>query len=676
MYPGLPEALQEKLSALPVRPGVYIFKDAEGAVLYVGKAKSLRARVRSYFQPGNSDDRAFLPRLVAQVEQLDTVVTTTEKEAAILENSLIKEKRPKYNVKLRDDKEFLTLRLDPNRPWPRLDLVRRPVKDGAHYFGPYHSATSARRTLHLVNKHFQLRTCTDREFKARTRPCLQYQIKRCLGPCVYEVDAEAYADQVAAVTLFLDGRHDELTKQLKLRMQSYSQALAFEQAAACRDQLRAVENLRTLQRVVAVSDADQDVLGLYREGDLVELSVLCVRSGRVIEAASFSTPRVETDDAELVAAFIREQYDAERLVGPIPDEIVVPVLPDGVAGVEEWLTELRAGSSREGAPGRANSRKVRVLAPERGARKQLLGMAQDNAEHAFKEKQRASEDMLERLERLGNRLRLPSLPRRIECVDISHLGGQDAYGAVVVLEDGRPKPSAYRSFRVHPETPGDDYAAMLEVLRRRFARGKQAQAGDGWQLPDLFLVDGGKQQLAMAQAAARELELGDLPLAGLAKERENVAGERLVDRVYLPGQKNPIPLKPNSPELFLLALLRDEAHRFSNYQRERAGHKRRLTSELDAVRGIGSKSRVALLKHFGDVKHVFGASDADLLAVPGITRRHVLALSQHRTTAEPGPDAGGSEAVVEDAGSGVVADPWEAEPVTDGDQALEGPLGN
>src|SRR5690606_23373241 len=220
---------------------------------------------------------------------------------------------------------------------------------------------------------------------------------------------------------------------------------------------------------------------------------------------------------------------------------------------------------------------------------------------------------------------------RIECVDISHLGGQDAYGAVVVLEDGRPKPSDYRAFRVHPETPGDDYAAILEVLRRRFARGKTAQAGEAWQLPDLFLVDGGRQQLAMAEAAARELQLHDLPLAGLAKERETAAGERLVDRVYLPGQKNAIPLKANSPELFLLALLRDEAHRFSNHQRERAGKRRRLTSALDAVSGVGPKSRVALLKHFGDVQHVFDASDAELLAVPGITRRQVLALRAHRS---------------------------------------------
>jgi excinuclease ABC subunit C len=617
----LPAILLEKLEGLPTRPGVYLFKGVGEVVLYVGKAKSLRSRVRSYFQAGNSDTRAFLPRLVEDVVDLETVVTGSEKEAAILENSLIKEKQPKFNVKLRDDKEFLTLRLDPNRSWPRLDLVRRPASDRARYFGPYHSATSARRTLHLVNKHFQLRTCSDRELATRTRPCLQYQIKRCPGPCVYEVDKEWYAEQVNNVTLFLEGRHDELSKQLKSRMNELSAGLAFERAAACRDQLHAVDNLRASQRVVAVSDRDQDVIGIYREGDLVEVSFLCVRAGRVVSIASFSVPRAEMDDAEIVAAFLREQYDGETVQGAIPDEVVVPVLPEGATGVEEWLTDLR--TTRPGG----KSAKVQLLAPERGARKRLLELALENAEHAFREKQRAAQDVTERLERLQVRLRLPTLPQRIECLDISHLGGQDAYGALVVLEGGQPKPKDYRAFRVHPETPGDDYAAILEVLRRRFARGKQAGEGDAWQLPDLLVVDGGRQQLAQAEAAAGELGLFSLPLAGLAKERDTVAGH-VVDRVYLPGQKNPIPLRSNSPELFFLALARDEAHRFSNFQRERAGHKRRLISSLDSVPGIGPKTRTALLTRFGDAMHVESASDEELLSVPGVTRRQIVALRQ------------------------------------------------
>src|SRR5688572_29452144 len=342
------EELESRLAALPARPGCYIFRDRRGEVLYVGKAKNLRSRVRSYFQAGSSDDRAFLPFLRSAFGRFETLVTETEKEAAILENSLIKEQRPRFNVKLRDDKEFLTLRIDPAQPWPRLDLVRRPETDRARYFGPYHSATAARRTLHLVEKHFQLRTCSDRDFETRKRPCLQYQIKRCSGPCVYEVDAKLYEQQVRAVSLFLEGRHDELSLQLAERMRASSEQLEFELAAMYRDQMQAIESVRQQQRVVAITDKDQDVVGLYREGDLVELAVLYVRSGRVIEAATFSQPRVELPDREVIASYLREHYEGEGLGTLIPDEVILPVLPDGAAGVEEWLTERRIESQRAG----------------------------------------------------------------------------------------------------------------------------------------------------------------------------------------------------------------------------------------------------------------------------------------------------------------------------------------
>src|SRR5688572_15435288 len=346
--PWSDDELEVRLGSLPPRPGCYIFRDRRGEVLYVGKAKSLRSRVRSYFQSGSSDDRAFLPFLRSAFGRFETLVTETEKEAAILENSLIKEQRPRFNVKLRDDKEFLTLRLDPSQTWPRLDLVRRPEADKARYFGPYHSATAARRTLHLVEKHFQLRTCTDRDFESRKRPCLQYQIKRCSGPCVYQVDHQLYEQQVRAVSLFLEGRHDELSRELGERMHNASEALEFELAALYRDQVQAIESVRQQQRVVAVTDKDQDVVGLYREGDLVELAVLYVRSGRVIEAASFSQPRVELPDREVIASYLREHYEGEGLGTLIPDEVILPVLPDGAAGVEEWLTERRIESQRAG----------------------------------------------------------------------------------------------------------------------------------------------------------------------------------------------------------------------------------------------------------------------------------------------------------------------------------------
>ncbi|HEX7451785.1 MAG TPA: excinuclease ABC subunit UvrC, partial [Polyangiaceae bacterium] len=463
------ELLLQKLDSLPVSPGCYIFRDKQNAVLYVGKAKSLRSRVRSYFQESSSDVRAFIPFLRKLAVDLDTIVTQSEKEAAILENNLIKEAKPRFNVKLRDDKEYLSLRLSTEHAWPRLELVRKPKPDEARYFGPYHSATAARRTLHLVEKHFQLRTCSDRELESRKRPCLKYQIKRCPAPCVYDVEPAEYAGQVHAVSLFLDGRHDELTRELKARMRAASESLEFEVAAVCRDQLSAVESIREGQRVVSVTGGDQDVLGLYREGDLVELSVMLVRGGRVIDVASFSNRRVEVPDDEVVAAFLRDHYgDGGSGEALIPEEIIVPVLPEGADGVAEWLAERRA----ELAQGR--HKKCELLAPARGPRKELLDMAVDNARHAFEEKRRAASDIDERLLKVQERLRLPTLPRRIECCDISHLGGQDTVGAVVALFNGMPDKKRYRTYKVRSVGEGDDYRAMFEVLGRRFRRGRDA----------------------------------------------------------------------------------------------------------------------------------------------------------------------------------------------------------
>lgn len=629
--------LEARLAALPARPGCYIFRDRQGEVLYVGKAKSLRSRVRSYFQAGSSDDRAFLPFLRSAFARFDTIVTETEKEAAILENSLIKEQQPKFNVKLRDDKEFLTLRLDPTQAWPRLDLVRRPEPDRARYFGPYHSATAARRTLHLVEKHFQLRTCSDRDFESRKRPCLQYQIKRCSGPCVYEVDRQLYEQQVRAVSLFLEGRHDELTRELDARMRAASQELEFELAAIYRDQVHAIESVRQQQRVVAITDKDQDVVGLYREGDLVELAVLYVRSGRVIEATSFSQPRVELPDREVIASYLREHYDGEGLGALIPDEVIVPELPDGASGVEEWLTERRAAV--RGGAGR-KLKKTQLFSPERGVRKQLLDLALDNAKHAFEEKRRAEQDIGERLGRLQAKLRLRTLPRHIECIDISHLAGQDTYGSIVALKDGVPNKRDYRSYRVQTAAAGDDYGAIYEVLSRRFVRGRRAEASEGearaaWALPDLLVVDGGKGQLAVALAAAHDLGLHHLSIVGLAKEKETALGEKLIDRVYVPGQKNPIGLRPNAPELFLLARARDEAHRFANRSRKKAGKRRRLASSLEGIPGIGPKTRQLLLRHVGGLDRIRDASDEALLLIAGIGARHVRSLRAYLSPPAP-----------------------------------------
>lgn len=649
---GLSEALAGKLARLPPSPGCYLFLDEQGKALYVGKAKSLRSRVRSYFQAGSSDTRYFIPVLRRACADLDTIVTGSEKEAAVLENELIKQHQPRFNVKLRDDKDFLCLRIDTKKPWPRLETVRRPSPDGARYFGPYHSATSARRTLHLVNKHFHLRTCSDADFASRKRPCLQHQIKRCPAPCVYEVDRQSYDAQVRAVSLFLEGRHDELSSELEGLMRDASRAMEFERAAIYRDQLRAVESVRESQRVVAVSDVDQDVVGLYREGSVVEIAVLFVRAGRVTDTVSYSLRRIEMPDEEVLGDFLREFYAEDRESGPLPAEVLLPVLPDGAEGVAEWLGDRRG-------------RKVELLVPQRGPRKKLGDMARDNARHAFAAKQRAAEDVEVRLAEIQERLRLPTLPRRIECCDISHLGGGDTVGSIVALSDGALDKKRYRSFHVKGVSGGDDYAAMYEVLARRFRRARTAkeaaeaeadESAEGgaatkrerdadWELPDLLVVDGGRGQLGVALAAARDLGLHELPIVGLAKERENVAGDKVVDRVYLPGQKNGIPLRSSSSALFYLARARDEAHRFANHIREKRGRARRIRSELDSIEGIGPKLRKALLSSFGSVEAIRRASDAQLCAVPGLSAARLAALrAALGTLAEPDVESLGDEA--------------------------------
>jgi excinuclease ABC subunit C len=674
----LPDAVVQKLDALPVQSGVYLFKDKKGTVVYVGKAKSLRSRVRSYFQDSSGDARAFIPILQRTIGDLETIVTANEKEATILENNLVKEHRPRFNVKLRDDKDFITLRLGSRggveAEWPRLEVVRRPTPDGARHFGPYHSATAARRTLHLVNKHFQLRTCSDVEFAGRKRPCLQHQIKRCPAPCVLPVDPIWYAEQVDAVAKFLEGRHDELSRELEDRMRRAAREMRFELAAVYRDQLRAIEKVREEQRVVTLDDIDRDVVGLYREGDLVEIALLHVRAGKLADVGTYSIRQAEIPDDEIIAAFLAQHHGAALAgsqegpprkadsaeAGPsvseegggvalptlVPDEIILPCEPEGIEGIAEWLAE-RAGH------------KVALLAPKRGHRVDLLAMANDNARHSFIEKQRQSDDVRERLRDLQSRLRLATLPRRIECCDISHLGGKDTVGAVVAMFDGELDKKRYRTFTVRGEAmpaadPGqlnDDYGAMYEVLARRFRRaikaaelpetlaeptepvnGVSGAAPEGGRgsgdddAPDLFVVDGGRGQLAVALAAAHDLGLHDLAIVALAKERETILGEALTDRVYLPGQKNPIPLKSSTTSLFLLARLRDEAHRFSNRARMRLGKRRRMHSPIDDVKGLGPKAKKALLRHVGNLATIRAADDATLLAVPGVTLRHVRAL--------------------------------------------------
>ena len=620
--------LMEILDRLPISPGVYLMKDGAGKVIYVGKAANLRVRVRQYFQPASSDVRAFIPLLEGIVGDIETVVTGNEKEALLLENTLIKRHQPRFNVKLTDDKNFLVLRLDPRAPWPRLEVTRKIAEDGAHYFGPYHSATSCRRTLRVVNRHFQLRTCTDKTLASRTRPCLQFQIKRCPAPCAREVDRGNYAQQVHFVRLFLDGRRTELLADLDQRMREAAQAMAFEAAATLRDQIRSLESVLETQSIVSDTFVDQDVVGFLRDGPAVEVVVLFIRKGTMVGNRSFSFGGQEFPDDEILTSFLGLFYD---LHAELPDEVLLPFEVADRALKEDWLSEKRG-------------KKVEVLLPKRGSRKALLELAAKNAAANFETRRDRDQDAEVILAKLQRRLGLHKAPRRIECFDISHVQGSDPVASMVVFEDGLPANKLYRTFTIKTATGGDDFASMHEVLARRFRRGMAATSPDDpWRLPDLLVVDGGKGQLGVALAAARDAMVDirpgfGLPIIALAKERDFQASEGVAkpsadkgttrpDRVFLAHAKDPITIGPSNAEMFLLARLRDEAHRFAVAFHRSRRKRRTLRSRLAEIPGVGPRWQKALLKHFGSLQGVACASLDELAALPGMNR--ALAESIH-----------------------------------------------
>jgi excinuclease ABC subunit C len=547
------KSLAEILDGLPAAPGVYIMKDARGKPIYIGKAAVLRNRVRQYFQPASGDSRDFVPLLEGIVADIETVITSNEKEALLLENTLIKRHQPRFNVNLKDDKNFLVLRLDPEGEWPRLEVVRRLGDDGAWYFGPYHSATSCRETLRVVNRHFQLRTCTDHVLHNRRRPCLQYQIKRCPGPCVLPVSREAYGEQVRDVRLFLDGKSDELLGRLRARMKDAASRTEFEVAADIRDQIRALEVTLEEQRVVSTDFVDQDVVGYHREGIALELAVMSIRSGKLTGSRTFSFTGQEFPDAELVSSFIGLYYD---MGAAPPDEVLLPIEIEDAALKAEWLSERRAA-----LPGR--KRKVEILVPQRGDRRKLVELASKNAAASFATRRNARADVEIALGKLQKRLKLPRLPRVIECYDVSHLQGFATVASMVVFVDGRPDKTRYRTYKVRaPAAAGnprhnDDFASMYEVLSRRFRRAREADGAEAdksgtWKLPDLIVVDGGKGQLAMALAAARYVGIDvrpgiGLPIVALAKERE-VAEAPPAEQAPPPAEGSPAEQAPTPAE--------------------------------------------------------------------------------------------------------------------------------
>jgi len=666
--------LLELVERLPTEPGVYVMRDRKGRVVYVGKARRLRQRVRQYFN--GSDTRLFVPTLSKVLGDIEAIVTSNEKEAMLLENNLIKTHQPRFNVKLRDDKQYLVLRLDARARWPRLEVVRNTRHDGASYFGPYHSASSARHTLRVVNRHFKLRTCTDFVLAHRKRPCLQFQIDRCPAPCVREVDEQVYADQVRDVGLFLAGRHGELVTGLEARMAAAAEALEFETAARIRDQLRAIETTLQRQDVVGTGDLDQDVVGMYREGGNVEFVVLHVRAGKLLGTQRYPEKGMELPDAEVLSSFLSAYYDEAPLV---PDELLLPfaLAEDDADPLAAWLSERRG-------------KKVAIKVPARGDRKKLVHLAERNAASNFATRRSKRDDADSALGSLRSRLRLSRLPRRIECYDVSHTQGSEPVASMVVFVDGEADKQAYRHFKVKGlERPtggegpsgglsqgdwqNDDFRSMYEVLTRRLRR---AVEDDDWALPDLIVIDGGKGQLGRVIAAMQDMgvALGDegvdlISLAkerrlavtpskqGLARLREHAAptaaqdrgpapaapGAALADyvvetadltddftvkpeRVFIPGAKDAIVLAHGSSELYLLTRLRDEAHRFAITHHRKRRAKRSLVSVLDGIKGVGPSTKRGLIKHFGSVKAIKAATVEELCAVSGVGQKLAEAI--------------------------------------------------
>lgn len=603
--------IEEKLEATPARPGVYLLKDARGKVIYVGKAKSLRSRVRSYFRGG--DERHQVRFLMRRVADLETLVTTNEKEALILENNLIKQYKPRYNVRLKDDKSYVSVKVTVRDEWPRILVTRKIRQDGSKYYGPYHSAWSVRETLDTIRKVIPLRTCSDGVFRNRARPCLEYQIKRCLAPCCLAVDPEAYRRHLREAMLLLEGKSDELVRKLRADMEVAAEELRFEEAARLRDRLRAIELTQQRQQIVTHGGADQDVFGLYREGGFVEAQVLFVRGGKLTGHQAYGFDDIELDDDELLESILTQFYQGERY---IPAEVLVPVDLDDAAVRAEVLSE------RKGA-------RVTFLRPQRGDKVRLLEMAAENAAHGFRERRDADRNREKMAEELQRKLHLRSAPKRIECYDISNIQGTHAVGSMVTFDEGEPDKKRYRRFRIRTVEGSDDFAMMFEVLTRRFRRAKE----EG-RYPDLVVVDGGKGQLNVAVEVLRELEITEVDVVGLAKmrvERDARAQEvkRSDERVFLPGRKNPVVLRSNSGALFLLQRIRDEAHRFAvSYHRELRG-KERLRSPLDDIDGVGPERRKALLRHFGSLTRIRAATVEDIAAVPGIPRSLAEAVHAH-----------------------------------------------
>lgn len=589
-------------SSYPTSSGVYLMQDGTGLILYIGKAKNLRARIRSYFVPGG-DGRAQIPLLMAKVTAIEVILTDTEKEALLLENNLIKKHRPRYNIELRDDKTYVSVRLDLNEEFPALQVVRLVKNDGALYFGPYASAGAIRQTLKEIYRLFPLRHSRIERCRMRGRPCLFHQIGQCSAPCHGRITSKDYAQLVQGVVALLSGRDPDVLRILRQRMGDAAELMRFEEAARLRDQIQAIERSVERQSVADLGGGDQDILGLQRDGGEVELVLLYVRQGKLLGKRNWSVEwRLDID--ELISDFLRQYYSSGVI---IPDQILLPESLEDSELLGDWLSELRG-------------KKVVIATPQRGEKKRMVLMACRNAEDSKRQQGSKKEARENILEEIQQRFLLAELPERIECFDISNVQGAQSVGSMAVLINGEAAPKEYRRYKIKTVEGADDYASLAEVLRRRLTRGIVEDC-----LPQMILIDGGKGQLAVLADVLRELELSQrIGIAGIAKSRvvSNVRGkaiEKSEERFFLPGRKNPLTLRSGSPVLYMLERLRDETHRFAITYHRKLRSKATLRSGLEEIPGIGPARRKALLKYFGSLKKIRAASLEELRAMPGMS---------------------------------------------------------
>ena len=602
--------LKEKMTAAPRSPGVYIMRDGAQKIIYVGKANDLKSRIASYFT--GKDTRPMAPFLMARVDDIEFITTATQKEALILENNLIKKHHPRYNVILRDDKTYYHLSLDPTEKFPRLQLVRKKMNHAALYFGPYPSGLAAKETLRFILRVFPLRTCRNRDFKLRPRPCLEYQIGRCLAPCKSLIDEDAYRRLADSAVSFLQGRKQELIAGLKKQMAEAAEGMNYEEAARLRDRIGALTHALEKQNVDGGSDQNQDVLGIYMQQEVCQLCILFVRGGKLLGSKSFAPLKTKADEGEIISSALQQYYDNSNL----PEEIILPrSLPDENV-IAEWLSEKA-------------EKQALFTIPKRGPKKALLDMACANARELLFLAQKKEEQKDAALGILQDKLSLNCLPRRIECYDISNISGKYAVGSRVVFQDGEPDKSFYRRFRIQTADEPDDYGMMREVLLRRFT-GDEAR-------PDLVVVDGGKGQLNVALSVFRDLKI-NLDVIGLAKEerayltaKNKLRGKAGTseDRVYLPRRKDAVYLSAWPAALSLLQRVRDEAHRFAVGYHHHLKEKHDLVSVLDAIPDIGKTRKATLLKYFGSAREVKNASLEDLQKAPGIGKELAEKIYSH-----------------------------------------------